>query len=138
MNKEALLPLSPEVTLTNKGYWEGTKKAELRLLACGNCGAQRFPESPVCPSCLSAEASWQRVSGRGRLWSWIIMHQKAFPSYLEQIPYLVAFIELDEGPFMISTVVHPPGELHCDLPVQVDFLDLDDERSAPFFRVVQP
>lgn len=137
MNAEAILPLSPEITAANRGYWEGTKKGELRLLTCGHCGTQRFPESPVCPTCLSDEASWKAVSGRGRLWSWIAMHQKAFASYLDQIPYLVAFIELDEGHFMISTLVDPPANLRCDLPVQVEFLDLDDQRSAPVFRVVQ-
>jgi uncharacterized OB-fold protein len=137
MKAEAILPLSPEVTATSQGFWEGTKKGELRLLTCGACGTRRFPETPVCPKCLAEEATWEPVSGRGRLWSWIVMHQKAFPSYLDQIPYLVAFIELDEGHFMISTIVDPPADIQCDLPVQVEFLQLDDERSAPVFRVVR-
>jgi uncharacterized OB-fold protein len=137
MKAEAILPLSPDVTPTNQGFWEGTKKGELRLLTCAECGTQRFPETPVCPNCLADQATWQPASGRGRLWSWIVMHQKAFPSYLDQIPYLVAFIELDEGHFMVSTLVDPPPDLHCDLPVQAEFVDLDDERSAPVFRVVQ-
>jgi uncharacterized OB-fold protein len=137
MKADAILPLSPEVTPANQGFWQGTKQGELRLLTCGSCGTQRFPETPVCPNCLAEESTWQPASGRGRLWSWIVMHQKAFPSYLDQIPYLVAFIELDEGHFMISGIVDPPADLQCDLPVQVEFLDLDDERSAPVFRVVQ-
>lgn len=137
MNAEAILPLSPEVTAANEGFWAGTKQGELRLQTCTECGTQRFPETPLCANCLSQEATWKPVNGRGRLWSWIVMYQKAFPSYLDQIPYLVAFIELDEGHFMMSTLVDPPSELQCDLPVQVEFVELDEQRSAPVFRVVQ-
>jgi uncharacterized protein len=137
MKADAILPLAPEVTPLNQGFWEGTKQGELRVLTCTECGTTRFPESPLCPKCLSPLSTWQPVSGRGRLWSWIVMHQKAFPSYLDQIPYLVAFVELDEGHFMISTLVDPPEQLSCDVPVRVEFADLDEHRSAPVFRVVQ-
>ncbi len=137
MKAEAILPLAPEVTAVNEGFWDGTKQGELRVLTCAECATARFPESPLCPNCLSQDAAWRPVSGRGRLWSWIVMHQKAFPSYLDQIPYLVAFIELDEGHFLISTLVDPPVQLQCDLPVQVEFVELDEQRSAPVFRVEQ-
>lgn len=136
MKPEAALPLMPPVTPLNEGYWEGTRNGELRLLTCGKCATQRFPESPVCPNCLAEESSWQPVSGHGKLWSWIVMHQKYFPSYVESVPYLVAFIELDEGCFMIADLVDPPAELRIDMPVQVEFLEVDAERSAPVFRVV--
>lgn len=136
MRKESALPLAPAVNDQTRGYWEGTKIGELRLQTCGQCGNQGFPEAPVCPKCLSPDAEWKPVSGRGRLWSWIVMHQKAFPSYRDEVPYICAFIQLDEGPFMISSVVDPPAELRCDMPVQVEFVDLDDDRAAPVFRVV--
>ena len=136
MNREAALPLLPDVTAVNKGYWEGTKQGELRLLTCSSCGTRRFPESPVCPTCLSDKANWQAVSGGGRLWSWIVMHQKYFPSYIDSVPYLVAFIELDEGNFMIADLIDPPVRVKCDMKVRVEFVELDAHRSAPVFRVV--
>jgi uncharacterized protein len=135
MRRESALPLAPAVNDQTRGYWEGTKAGELRLQTCGPCGHQWFPESPSCPRCLSPEVDWQPVSGRGRLWSWIVMHQKAFASYRDEGPYLCAFIELDEGPLMISTLVDPPDDLRCDLPVRVEFIDLDSDRAAPVFRV---
>jgi uncharacterized OB-fold protein len=136
MNKDAAFPLAPEVNDQSRGYWEGTVKGELRMQTCDNCSTMRFPEAPVCPNCLSPDATWQPVSGNGNLWSWIVMHQKAFRSYADQVPYMVAFIELDEGPFMMSALVDAPDDLRCGMRVTVEFVELDAERSAPVFRVV--
>lgn len=136
MRKESALPLAPAVNDQTRGYWEGTKLGELRVQTCDECSHSRFPEAPVCPACLSPDATWTAVSGRGRLWSWIVMHQKVFRSYLDEVPYLCAFIELEEGTFMISSLVDPPADLACDMKVEVEFVDLDDERAVPTFRVV--
>src|ERR1700712_892561 len=134
MNKESALPLAPEVNDLTEGYWEGSRVGELRMQTCDECGTKRFPESPVCQRCLSPDFTWLAVSGRGRLWSWIHMHQKAFRSYADQVPYLCAFIELEEGLHLISTLVDPPAALVCDMPVQVEFVELDERRSAHVFR----
>ena len=137
MNTQSALPLAPEINEQSRGYWEGTLVGELRLQSCDECGTNRFPEAPVCPHCLSESATWRAASGRGRLWSWIVMHQKTFKSYLEEVPYICAFIELEEGVHLISTLVDPPSQLACDMPVKVEFLSLDADRSAHVFRIVE-
>ena len=54
------------------------------------------------------------------------------------MPYNVAFIKLDEGPFLMSTVVGVPNDaIRCDLPVEVIFEDATDEVAVPKFRPVE-
>jgi uncharacterized OB-fold protein len=81
---------------------------------------------------------WVRVSGRGNVWSWIVMHQQYFKAFKDEIPYNVAFIQLEEGPLMMSTVVGvPTGALRCDMPVEVFFEDATEDISIPKFRPVK-
>ena len=134
MNLEEYARLLPAVTEENKPYWDGAEAGELRLQSCSKCGTFRFPDSPVCPNCLSAGFDWKALSGRGTLWSWIVMHQRYFEAFADEVPYPVAFIKLEEGPFLMSTVIDDVGDLVIDHPVEVLF-DRLGERSVPRFRL---
>jgi len=136
MDIDALLKIMPPVTDANRPYWEGTLSGELRLQICDHCQMPRFPEAPACPRCLGENATWRAVSGRATLWSWILMHQNYIAAFADELPYLVAFVRLEEGPFMYSTLVDPPPQLRCDLPLEVVFEGLSPERAVPKFRVV--
>lgn len=125
----------PTLTNLNRPYFEGARLGELRLQRCNACGHHWFPPSTNCPKCLSTEHAWVRVTGRGRVWSWIVMHQRYFRAFEPDLPYIVAFIKLDEGPFMMSTLVGIGGEdMYCDLPVEVVFEHATDEISVAKFR----
>lgn len=136
MNREAYLQLLPTITEFNRPFWEGCTVGELRLQACDECGRSWYPESPVCPACLSGRFTWKAAAGRAKLWSWIIMHQRYLEAFSDELPYLIAFVQLEEGPFMTSTLVDPPDDLRCGMPLQVEFSQVSEERSIPKFRVV--
>lgn len=136
MDNEALVKIMPPVTEANRPYWDGTLAGELRLQTCTDCGTARYPEAPACPSCLGPDATWTAAGGGATLWSWIVMHQNYIPAFADELPYLVAFVQLDEGPFLYSTIVDPPAELTCDLRLEVVFDRVSDERAIPKFRVV--
>jgi len=88
--------------LTVDDYWKRCAEGEFAVQQCSNCQTWRFPLSPLCPVCLSREYSWEEPSGKGTVWSWIRMHQRYFPADDFDVPYEVAFVQLDEGPFLIS------------------------------------
>lgn len=137
MDVDAWLPLLPEVTDDNRPYLDGCRAGQLRLQVCDACGTWRFPPSPVCPRCLSPAATWTAAGGRGRLWSWIVMHQRYFDAFADELPYLVAFVQLEEGPYMVSTLVGPPDDLQIDEPVEVVFEAVTEAVTVPKFRVVR-
>jgi uncharacterized OB-fold protein len=126
--------LLPPVTGANRPYWDGCAVGELRLQRCLDCQEFRFPESPICASCLSSRSIWQAVSGRAKLWSWIRMHQNYFPAFRDELPYLVIFVQLEEGPYMISTLLGAQDALRPGLPLEVAFDRVTPDRFIPKFR----
>lgn len=135
MDKEAYLEILPRITDFNQPFWEGCVAGELRIQVCDTCGHAWYPEGPVCPDCLSDRFTWQAASGRAELWSWIRMHQNYLKAFSDELPYLIAFVRLEEGPYMMSTVIDPPADLRVGMLLEVVFDQVTQERSVPKFRV---
>lgn len=136
MIENYLKPL-PIVTDDNREYWEYCKKHELRMQQCKNCSYIRFPPSILCPRCHSMDTEWIKLSGRGEIYSFVIYRVPYHPSYADDIPYVVAFIQLTEGPRMESNITDCNAEdVQIDMPVDVYFHDVTDEISLPKFRLV--
>lgn len=128
------LPIPTEDTAT---YWEGTRQGELRAQKCADCGYLRWPPSPVCPRCLARGHGWVRLSGRGRVYSWIVVHKSQHPAFWGD-PFNVAIVELDEGPRLHSNLVEVElGAIRIGLPVEVVFEKQNDEITLPKFRPVR-
>lgn len=130
--RSELLPVLDDRT---REFWEGCRAGELRLQRCDTDDTFRYPYSPVCPACLSSDFTWTAVSGEATLWSWVVMHQKYFAAFADRVPYLVSFVQLREGPFMISSLTGDVPDLHCGQPLTVRFEEIDAERSIPVFAV---
>jgi uncharacterized protein len=125
----------PRPTRLSRPFWEGTKRHELLLLNCNQCGKIWFPPSSRCPRCLSTDCEWKPASGRGKVWSWIVMWQRYFPAFESEIPYNVAYVELEEGPKLMTNIVGCDNEaILCDMPVEVVFEDVTPEITLPKFR----
>ncbi|MFG2799404.1 Zn-ribbon domain-containing OB-fold protein [Streptomyces pseudovenezuelae] len=90
--------LEPVRDATGAPFWQYTARGELRVQACADCGELRFPPRPCCPHCRSFEAEWRPVSGRGRIWSYVVPHPPLLPDYAAQAPYNVIVVELEEAP----------------------------------------
>lgn len=136
VDKDLLLASMEPITSVDRGFWEGTRIGELRLHASPT-GALYFPQVSADADTLATDFHWQKVSGRGRLWSWIVMHQKYLKAYAQAVPYVVGRIELEEGPMIISRLVGRTDDLACDMAVEVAFEKLDEERTLPVFQVVR-
>lgn len=125
----------PAITPEMAPFWEAARRHELAAQRCLDCGTFRFPAREVCSGCLSRRAEWHRVSGRGRIFSVVVMHQASHPWFASRTPYAVVVVELDERARMLSTVVGPePHAIAIGMPVEVDFEDLTAEISLPMFR----
>ena len=125
----------PEVTAELRPFFEGAKRGELLVQKCGGCGRHRFPPRAICSDCLSREAGWARVSGRGTVFSFAVMHQVYHPAFAAEAPYPIVVVELEEGARMISNVVDcPPADLKVGLPVEVVFERQTDDVTLPKFR----
>ena len=88
----------PAITEESAGFWEGTTAGELRIQRCTKCGRLRFPPRPLCPNCNSLDFEWKAMSGKGRIWSFVVPHPPLLPAFMELAPYNVVVVELDEDP----------------------------------------
>lgn len=126
----------PEFDSYNRPYWEAAKRHELVMQYCKDCGHYQFPPSSLCQQCLGENIGFKKVSGRGKIWSFNVFHQRYWTSFGEDIPYNTIWVQLDEGPFMISNLVGVKNEdIKVDMAVEVIFDDITEEWTLPKFKV---
>lgn len=119
----------------SRPYWEALRKHELVMPRCGACGNRWFPPTLLCPSCRSADVAWAPVSGRGKVFSFVVFHRTYHKGFADERPYCVAVIALEEGPRMISNVIGiAPDDVRCDMPVEVVFEDITETATLAKFK----
>ncbi|MHB1612609.1 MAG: Zn-ribbon domain-containing OB-fold protein [Sulfobacillus sp.] len=132
MNTKRPLPRPDE---DSEVFWEGCRAGELRMQECSECHTLRFRPRPVCPECLSDQFKWTPVSGKGRVYTFGVVRSGVLPSFREEVPYVLALIDLEEGPRMTSRIVGcEPESVEIGMSVRVLFEALDDTISVPYFR----
>jgi uncharacterized OB-fold protein len=125
---------TPAITPDMEPFFDAARRQQLALQRCRRCHTFRFPARPICSSCLSTEAEWVSVSGRGEIFSFNVMHQVYHPAFAERVPYAVVLVKLAEGPKMTSNLVGvEPHDIRIGMPVQVVFEKIDDEVTLPKF-----
>jgi uncharacterized OB-fold protein len=116
-------------------FWDATKSHKLVLPRCNACSHLFFYPRERCPNCLSGDLSWVESEGKGRVYSFTIIQQPVDKAFLEDIPYIYAIIQLDEGPRMISNVIDCAIEDVCvDMAVTVAFDDVTSDVTLVKFR----
>jgi uncharacterized protein len=129
----------PAPTDLTRPFWAGGVAGELRLQRCARCGHLRYPISAVCPRCLSSEAAWEAVSGRATVQSYVIFERAYHDAWKDQVPYVVALVELDEGPVLLTNIVAvPPAEVRVGQRVKVVFPRQSGEAALPQFAPADP
>ncbi len=125
----------PRIDEEARGYWEALARHELYFQRCRDCGTKRFYPRALCPVCLSSATEWVRASGRGVVYSFTVTYQNQAPGFREELPYVLAIVELDEGVRMMTNVVGcAPDAVRVGMPVQVVFEDVTAEITLPKFR----
>jgi uncharacterized OB-fold protein len=80
--------------------------------------------------CASWTAGWRRVSGFGRLYSWVVVDSDAEPSF--PLPYTLVLVELEDAPEvrLIGTLEGAP-ELRIGERMGVRFEDAEQGVVIP-------
>ena len=100
---------------------------------CGWRGRQFYPRA-LCTVC-GADPEWERASGRGTVHTFTVIRQNYAKPFRDELPYVVAMIELAEGPMMMSNVTDcAADDVHVGMPVEAHFVTADEGIGVPFFR----
>jgi hypothetical protein len=78
---------------------------------------------------------WVKVSGKGTVYSFTIAQQATHHAFAEEVPYVIAIVELAEGPHLTTNIVGcKPEEVRVGMPVVVAFDDVTPEQTLVKFR----
>ena len=113
----------------NRPFWEAAEQGRLLGKCCNDCARHHWSPRVVCPFCGSANTAWVPLSGRGRIHAFSTL-RRADP------PYTVAYVELAEGPRMLTNLVDmADADMQIGAPVQVVFRRTEEGRHAPKFML---
>jgi hypothetical protein len=125
----------PRIDEESRGWWEALQRHELSVQRCRDCGTVRLPPRAVCPACLSSAVAWERASGRATVYSFTVTHQNQAPGFRDELPYVLAIVELEEGPRIMTNLVEcAPDAVRIGMAVEVVFDDVTPEVTLPKFR----
>jgi uncharacterized protein len=125
----------PRINGDNQEFWAGCKAHRLRFQKCKTCGHVRWPASFICPICYSRETEWIVSGGKGKVYTFVVYHVAYDPAFESDLPYVVADVELEEGPRLVTNIVGcRPEEVECEMPVEVTWQDITEEFSLPKFQ----
>ena len=125
---------APGVNPETKEFWDATTAGRLLLKRCLDCGSVIWYPRAFCPDCASMRTEWFESAGRGRVYSYTLNH-RGQGAYQGAEPYVLAYVELDEGPRMMTNIVGAEADdLAVGLPVEVVFHDTGEGNALPRFR----
>lgn len=124
----------PEITVETAPFWEGCKKEQLLIQQCRHCGHYQFYPRLMCTNCMNREVDWIEASGKGKVKTYTIIHRAISEAYMKEAPYVLAIIELEEGPTMMSNVINcDPEKVYIGQEVEVTFEKWSEEVTIPKF-----
>jgi uncharacterized OB-fold protein len=119
----------------SKQYWEGLKKRELWVQQCNDCNQHIFYPRSICPHCFSEEINWVKSVGMGKIYSYTVVHRAIGP-FKEQVPFVVAIVELDEGVRMMTRIKEDSQQISIDQKVKIFFENVDEDLTLPYFELI--
>ncbi|MCA9512808.1 MAG: OB-fold domain-containing protein [Myxococcales bacterium] len=122
---------APRIDADAAPFWDALARRELVLERCSACDRRRFPPLVACPYCGATEARRERASGRGALYSWIVVHRAFSDAFAADAPYTVGTVELDEGCRVLARIEGADGRLAAGLRLRAAFRDHPHADATP-------
>jgi len=125
----------PTVEGESQPFWDAAREGKFLIRQCHDCGAAHHYPRPFCPTCWSENLTWEEVSGQGTLYTYSTVFVNDLPPFGDRVPYVVAAVDLAEGPRVITNIVDcQPADLRVGMPVEVGYRELTPEITVPVFR----
>jgi uncharacterized OB-fold protein len=130
------IPVADELSTR---FWEAARERRLVIQRC-DCGYYNHPPRKVCDACLSQDLKFVAVSGRGKIYTFTVMHQRGVAGFESEAPFVNIVVELDEQPMLLMVSNLPGAErdrVCVGAPVEVHFEARDGDVVIPQFRLIE-
>lgn len=130
-----MLP-EPRPNADSMHYWSEARAGRLVLRHCRSCSRPHFPPRHLCPDCWSDDLDWIAASGEGTVHTFTVMHRAPLSDFAGSVPYVVALVDLDEGPRMMTNIVGSNARgVAIGERVRVSFEQRGEHRVPQFMRI---
>lgn len=131
----------PAITTEAKPFWDAAAQQQLKIQRCQDCKAWVWTPRPSCNECGSEKVDWNLMSGRGEVYSFTVIRQvvgrAASKAFEPDIPYVIAWVDLDEGPRLITNIIGCPVEaVTLGMKVTVQFEKASEQIWLPKFKPI--
>lgn len=125
----------PEPTLATQPYWDAARQHRLVLQRSKQTGKFIYYPRAFSPFGADDELEWVEVSGRGTVYAFTIARRPTAPQWTPDCPYVIAIVELEEGPRLTANILGcPVDEVRVGMPVSVRFEDVTPEVTLVQFE----
>jgi uncharacterized OB-fold protein len=124
--------------MDTREFWAFTKEKEFRYQQCDSCDKVIFYPRRHCTGCTSGTLQWKVASGKGTIYTYSVVRQSYHPFFRNKVPYAVAWIDMDEGPRILSNVVGVEDALNdveIGMKVEVEWEE-HEHLNIPLFKPV--
>lgn len=118
-------------------FWHALAEQRLELQRCADCGRLIFYPRGICPRCGGRDLDWERLSGRGTLYSFCVHYRTFLPALEPALPFATALVDLPEGARVTGFLVGVPDDperIRCGIGVHAEFLAVTEGIGALAFR----
>jgi uncharacterized OB-fold protein len=127
--------LAPLTDQFSQRYWHAAREGTLLIQRCRTCGRYQFYPRGHCVHCFTADPEWTPASGRGRLHTYTVVERTPNAEFAADCPYVLAIIELDEGPRLTTRILGEAEDVACDQRVRVVFTPAGPAGVLPNFAL---
>ena len=137
-DKKAIPKPLPQITPVTQPFWDAAARGKLVMQRCADCRSWVWCPRPACVECGGGNLAWSPLSGRGEVFAFTVIREvvgQALLGFAGDIPYVTAWIDLEEGPRICSNVVQcPVGEVAIGMAVEVVFEEAGPGVALPKFK----
>ena len=131
----------PAITSEAKPFWDAAAEQKLTIQRCQACNAWVWTPRPSCNECGSEKVEWKPMSGKGEVYSFTVIRQvvgrAASKAFEPDIPYVIAWVDLDEGPRLITNIIGCQVEnVKLGMKVSVLFEKASEKVWLPKFKPI--
>lgn len=127
----------PPTDAVTTRFWAAASEGRLELQRCLACGLVVSYPRVRCPRCHADDLAWEAMAGTGTVYSYTVVHRPPEPALADQVPYVVALVDLDEGARLMSNIVGcAPDRVRIGMAVRVRFERVADRIALPLFEPV--
>jgi uncharacterized OB-fold protein len=127
----------PQPDHISKTFWEAAAEGRVLYQECSSCGHRQFYPRAMCTDC-AGDVEWREASGRGTVHTFTVIRQNYAKPFRDDLPYVVAMVELDEGVKMMTNITDVDVDtVEVGMPVEAYTVKVEDGLGVIFWRPAQ-